>query len=100
MQENGLARSPMGAVGIAGLALVTSTIAALVVLFGLRRLLGRAPTERLTGTGQTVQPAVDAQMAADMPEHFSEDLVIPGFTQTGIDIEEQDAQSGRSSEGV
>jgi hypothetical protein len=51
------------------------------------------------GSGE-VQPAVEVEMPATVPHHFTEELIIPGFTETGADVEEQDAHNGRSPEGV
>lgn len=36
----------------------------------------------------------------DAPPHFTEDIIVPGFTETGEQIMEQDAEHGRSPEGV
>lgn len=46
------------------------------------------------------QPAVDTSMPAEVPHHFTEDLIVPGFTETGADVERQDDEDGRSPEGV
>lgn len=46
------------------------------------------------------QPAVSTEMSASVPHHFTEDLIIPGFTETGQQVEEQDDTLQRSPEGV
>ena len=46
------------------------------------------------------QPAVGDRMSAGVPRHFSEDVVIPGVTFTGVDVRAQDKREGRSAEGV
>ncbi|MDQ2743636.1 MAG: hypothetical protein M3Z66_15275 [Chloroflexota bacterium] len=47
-----------------------------------------------------IQPAVSAEMPAHLPHHFTEDVILPGFTETGQDVERQDDTEGRSPEGV
>lgn len=46
------------------------------------------------------QPDVNTVMPAQVPTHFTENVIVPGFTETGADIEEQDDRLGRSPEGV
>jgi hypothetical protein len=43
---------------------------------------------------------VNTVAPAEIPQHFSEDLVVPGFTETGAEIVKQDREEGRSPEGV
>ncbi len=85
---------------IAGLAVLGSTLAALSVVFTLRRfgLIGRhvAP-EAVDGPGQTPAGAI---MSSEIPHHFSEDLLVPGLTYTGAEVQQQDDHDGRSPEGV
>ena len=106
MDQNMKSRATaLNAYQIAGLALATSTIVAIAVLVVLRRtVLSHTAPEEVASTGttvaptpvaeredaSTVQPAVDTEMPAAPPSHFSEDLVIPGFTETGAQIEEDD----------
>jgi hypothetical protein len=107
MQDKGLVRSPLSAIRITLLAFVTSTVAAVGMLLALRGLLLKKealpadPREIDTRGGEgTVQPAVETEMDSTLPHHFSEDLIIPGFIQTGVEVEQRDAESGRSPEGV
>jgi hypothetical protein len=46
------------------------------------------------------QPEIDTAMPDVVPSHFSENLVIPGFTETGAQVEQDDDTQGRSPEGV
>jgi hypothetical protein len=46
------------------------------------------------------QPAVDTSMPTKVPDHFTEDVILPGFTETGQDVERDDETEGRSPEGV
>lgn len=85
---------------IAGLALLGSTLAALSVIFTLRRfgLVSRRVTpEAVDGPGQTPDGAA---MSSEIPNHFSEDLLVPGLTYTGAEVQQQDDHDGRSPEGV
>ncbi len=85
---------------IAGLAVLGSTLAALSVVFTLRRLgLVRRPAapDAVDGPAQTPEGAV---MSTEIPHHFSEDLLVPGLTYTGAEVQQQDDHDGRSPEGV
>jgi|SRR5947209_18407927 len=92
--------SALSALQIAGLAIAGSTLVAVGTLFGLRRLglVRRRPTEN-TETVEP-QPAVPVVASSSIPNHFSEDAVIPGMTYTGADVRRQDELQGRSPEGV
>jgi hypothetical protein len=92
--------SALSALQIAVLAIAGSTVAAIATLIGLRRL-GLAGN-RPNGDSNTMQPqpAVGDRMSAEVPRHFSEDVVIPGMTFTGVDTRERDEQASRSPEGV
>jgi hypothetical protein len=46
------------------------------------------------------QPAIDRPVSETAPPHFTEDMVIPGFTETGEQIEQDDDTTGRSPGGV
>lgn len=94
---------------IAGLGVLVSAIVSLGVIFTMRFLTGSQRPSSDTdewsngsarGTPPPVQPAVGIEMPATVPHHFTEDVVIPGFTETGQDIELQDDTDGRSPEGV
>jgi hypothetical protein len=63
----------------------------------------RAPERQTDATGADripPQPDVETAMPATAPSHFTEELVIPGFTETGADVERDDETLGRSPEGV
>ena len=65
---------------------------------GIVRSGGSEPEE---GTPEAAaQPAVDTTVSAERPAHFSEDLLIPGLTHTGAEIEAGDEEEGRHPEGV
>jgi hypothetical protein len=83
---------------IAGLAALVSTVAALAVVFVLRRsgILG-APAR---ASEAETQPAVPHSSSSGTPRHFSEELLVPGKTFTGQDVAEQDRSKGQSSEGI
>jgi hypothetical protein len=83
-------------------------LAAAVVLIGTQRQSRESTTtgeearaeQQPSRQQPPIQPAVDTVLSASIPHHFSEDLVIPGFTATGADIVRQDDREGRSPEGV
>lgn len=83
-----------------------SVLAALAVLFAMgmrRRSMAQSsdPQNPLLYREEVpIQPAVDTVMQADVPQHFTEDVVIPGFTETGMDVEHQDETGGGSPQGV
>lgn len=77
----------------------------LALLLGLAGFGAARLARRLKGSGDAagrvpVQPAVDRAMPAQVPDHFTEELIIPGLTETGADVERQDDTIGRSPEGV
>ncbi|MDQ2745517.1 MAG: hypothetical protein M3Z66_24935 [Chloroflexota bacterium] len=85
---------------IAGLAVLGSTLAALSVVFTLRRfglVRRRAAPDAVDAPGQT---PTGAAMSSEIPQHFSEDLLVPGITYTGAEVQQQDDHDGRSPEGV
>jgi hypothetical protein len=88
----------LNAYQIAGLALVASTVAALGVVFLLRRsgILGGPALP----PGFETQPAVPHNPEPGTPDHFTEELLVPGITFTGKEVAQQDAEVGRSPEGV
>jgi hypothetical protein len=88
----------LNAYQIAGLALVASTLAALGVVFLLRRsgILGSPALP----PNFDKQPAVPHSPETGTPHHFSEELLVPGITYTGEEVAQQDAEVGRSPEGV
>jgi hypothetical protein len=83
---------------IAGLAALVSTVAALAVVFALRR--SGILTVPLKGHGHETQPAVPHSASTGTARHFSEELLVPDKTFTGEQVAEQDKRTGRSPEGV
>jgi hypothetical protein len=80
---------------IAGLAILTSTMAATAVLFTLRRFLFPHATSDTDGVTEN---KVSDNLT--VPDHFSESLTVPGSTFTGPEILASDGSEGRSPEGV
>lgn len=82
---------------IVGLAVILSAAAALAVAFLLRRGRSRdeSPAARVPP-----QPAVSTNSEPGVPQHFTEDLVVPGFTETGAEVSQEDETDGRSPEGA
>ncbi len=101
MNQDGIDKlSDLNKYQIAGLALLGSTLAALSVIFTLRRfglVSRRVAPEAMDAPGQTPDGAV---MSSEIPHHFSEDLLVPGLTYTGAEVQQQDDHDGRSPEGV
>lgn len=89
-------------VGLAAVALLSSTLTALGVVFALRKrrkaALDRAAITRAENA--PIQPAINTEAPSGVPDHFTENLLVPGHTYSGIQIEEQDDRLGRSPEGV
>jgi hypothetical protein len=82
------------------LGIVVSASASLAILLLLRRL-GLLPGRSNDPTAQLpAQPAVNTAAPAQKPDHFTEDLLVPGLTHTGTEIAQQDIEDGRSPEGV
>ncbi len=95
---------------VAGLAVLASGLTTLGVVLLLRRTVFRAKRPDTHDAGQSwaaptdgteaAQPAVGIEMPAELPRHFTEDLIIPGYTETGQQVSEQDDREGRSPEGA
>ena len=95
-------------------AVLVSVATALGVVFLLRRRTpslhqpagegeNRSETAASGGSREEqdpIQPAVDTVAPAEVPHHFTETLLVPGYTFTGEQILEQDDADGRSPEGV
>jgi hypothetical protein len=92
----------LNAFQIAGLSLLASTLVAAGVFFLFRgRGRGAQPADENGRVGEIpIQPAVNTAAPVHAPHHFSEDLLIPGLTETGAEIASQDREEGRSPEGV
>lgn len=87
--------------GIAALAVLGSAVAGISVLIAVRSRRARIVTGEMEQAARIpTQPAVGTTTAAEVPHHFSEDLVVPGKTLTGQETIEQDNALGRSPEGV
>jgi hypothetical protein len=88
--------------GLSFVALVSSALTALVIVFALSKrrqaVVERAALER--AESEPTQPAINTVTPTGVPDHFTEDLVVPGLTFTGAQIEDQDEKLGRSPEGV
>lgn len=103
--------SPPMLAGLAGVAVLTSVLVAVGVLYLVRRGHGGmsegSGDHALNGHGSgdhsgtvPIQPGIIREMPAHVPHHFTEELIVPGFTETGQDVEQQDDELGRSPEGV
>ena len=88
-----------GGAALAGFAAVlVSTVTALTVIFLFRWRRSRADHRNdLLMERVPIQPAVNTAAPAQMPHHFSEDLLVPGLTHSGTEIAQQE---GRNPEGV
>jgi hypothetical protein len=97
---------PYQVAALAGLALLASALVAVGILYAVRSRVRGAPSEQdpsgnpAASTSVPIQPAVDTIAPAHVPHHFSESLIVPGFTETGTDVERQDRTDGRSPGGV
>lgn len=88
----------LNAYQIAGLAIVVSTATALSVLYAMRHLTSERTPH---GDGETsTLPKARGEGISRVPHHFSENLTVPGFTETGREVSERDARQGRSPEGA
>ena len=89
-------------VGIAAIAVLTSALTAIGVLFMLRWRRSKRPYggDRVEVERIPTQPAVDTSMSVQAPQHFTEEMVVPGRTYTGAEIVQQDEEAGRSAEGA
>lgn len=92
----------LGPLQLATYAMVASIGSALLVLLLTRFWQGAAgPQIDTTGVERIPpQPDVDVAVPATVPSHFTEELVIPGITETGADVERDDETLGRSPEGI
>ncbi|MGI8824247.1 MAG: hypothetical protein ACR2JC_01110 [Chloroflexota bacterium] len=93
-------RSVYGVAGIAALALLGSTAAAVAVLIAVRRRYAKAASRAGRANQTSVQPSVSTSMPSQTPRHFSENLLVPSMTHTGPEITAEDDALGRSPEGV
>jgi hypothetical protein len=91
----------LGPLRLAGIAMAGSIISAILVLLA-GRLFNRAETKAVDTSANRIppQPEVDMAMPATVPTHFTEELILPNFTETGADVERDDDTRGRSPEGV
>lgn len=92
----------LGPFQLAGIALAASIVSAILVMLAGRRWKG-AEGRALDVSGAKripQQPEVDMAMPSTIPSHFTEELILPSFTETGADVERDDDTLGRSPEGV
>jgi hypothetical protein len=90
---------------LAGLAAALSTAVAVIVFIYVRRTaevvpIGRPDHGRRDAFSNRSASESRPPKPAGVPRHFSEDLIVPGVTQTGDQIARDDATQGWSPEGV
>jgi len=88
---------------VAGIAaIIASSVTALTVIFFLRwqRQTHAEKRDELQVEQVPTQPAVNTIAPAQMPDHFTENLLVPGITHPGSEIAQHDDSEGRSPEGV
>lgn len=90
----------LNAYQIAALAMLVSTAAALVVVTFVRRFASRLGTGGENSGRAMMQPGVGLAPDTGTPRHFSENLIVPGVTESAAEISAQDARQGRSPEGA
>lgn len=108
MRANKLDRlARLNAYQLAGVAVATSTGVALAVLLALRRFLFTPAASARADEPETPVSARHSdgapyapQWVEAVPHHFTEELVVPGLTQTGEQVLREDMRNGRSREGV
>jgi len=93
--------SALKAYQIAAIAALTSTLAAVSVLFVVRESVKRWAARILRDGAASRPPGyVTPASPATTADHFTETLLIPGITESGSQIARRDAEEGRSPEGV
>lgn len=94
----------LGPFHLAAGAMVFSLLISLMVMAAtwLLTRAGSAPQTEgsSTETPSVVQPELETPISTEPPSHFTEEIIVPGFTQTGAQIAEEDATRGSSPEGV
>lgn len=92
----------LGPLQLAAIAMAASIASALLVVLAGRLWTNNqgSPIDDSGVERIPSQPDVDTAMPADVPSHFTEELIVPGFTETGADVERDDDTLGRSPEGV
>ena len=82
----------LGPIQVAGVGILVSATSSLAVYLITRKF----------GAGNPVpeQPATDRPITETAPLHFTEEIVVPGITETGEQIEQHDDTLGRSRGGV
>ena len=89
---------------ITGTAVVGSVTAAVSVLLIVRRrtraMIARGQQEPKLESSSTAEATRQEATGPEIPRHFSEELLIPGLTHTGVEIVQEDESNGRSPEGV
>ncbi len=92
----------LGPLQLAGIAMAASIISAILVMLAGRKWKPAAGLAiDVSGVKRIPpQPEVDLAMPSSVPTHFTEELILPSFTETGADVERDDDTWGRSPEGV
>lgn len=91
----------LGPLRLAGIAMAGSVISAILVMLA-GRLFNRVQSKAIDTSANRIppQPEADMAMPTTVPSHFTEELILPSFTETGADVERDDDTWGRSPEGV
>lgn len=93
--------SPLQLAALAGIVVGGSAAIAVGVLLIVRMGQARALADYAEKAEEVpIQPSVATSTSSEVPHHFTEDIVVPDKTFTGLEIVEQDDQIGRSPEGV
>lgn len=100
MQLRDRSLGDLNAYQIAGLAFFISTVAAIGTLLVLRRTVLHERPMPASSDGSPDSASEPGLEVDSIPRHFSESLIIPGFTATGETVAEADARDGHSAEGV
>lgn len=89
---------------ITGTAVVGSVTAAVSVLLIVRRrtraMIVRGQQESKLESSSAAEATRKEATGPEIPRHFSEELLIPGLTHSGVEIVQEDESNGRSPEGV
>lgn len=93
------APKPLQIASLAGLATLTSSVVAVAVHYAVR-MRRRAPRSVTYSADQLEVETVPSPGSSHTPDHFSEDVILPGFTATGAQVREDGITRGRSPEGV
>jgi hypothetical protein len=82
-------------------AAIVSFLISLGTLAVLRLLRSRTPSGSINIAEPVKEPnTITPTPTTAAPAHFTEDIIVPGVTETGEQIMRQDAEHGGSPEGV